>query len=72
MGGLQTGKVMEVDESQLIDMKELCRQTSLSKHWFYEMISEKRLPFGVYRFGRAVRFKRAEVKTWIEARRAKN
>lgn len=61
-----------MSDDALIDMKELCSQTSLSKHWFYEMISEKRLPFGVYRFGRAVRFKRAEVKAWIEAKRAKN
>ncbi len=53
----------------LIDMKELCHKTALSKAWFYEMISEKRLPFPVYRFGRAVRFKSSDVDAWVQNHR---
>jgi len=55
----------------LIAMPELCKLTALSKHYFYEMISERRLPFPVYKFGRAVRFKRAEVDAWIESQKVR-
>jgi len=65
------GKLENTDNT-LINMKELCRRTSLSKAWFYEMISEKRLPFPVYRFGRALRFRQRDVEEWIEARRQGN
>ena len=54
---------------ELIDIKELARMTNFSIHTFYEMISEKRLPFPVYKFGRAVRFKRSDVLKWIDSKK---
>jgi excisionase family DNA binding protein len=56
-----------VKSEPLVDMRELCKYTALSRSYLYEMISEERLPFPVYKFGRSVRFRLSEVDQWIES-----
>ena len=59
----------DIETQELMDVKKLAEYTGFSKHYFYEMISEQRFPFPVYRFGRTLRFKKSEVNVWIEAHR---
>ena len=50
----------------LIGLQEIATYTSLSKHTIYKLNSEHKLPSRRYYFGRAVRFRKADIEAWIQ------
>lgn len=63
----------EVQESEecLIDVKEVCKRTGLSKSSVYRMKSQERFPQSVYNSDRGARWSLLEVMAWIKARDGK-
>ena len=48
-----------------ITSDEFCEMTGMSKNTFYQ--ARKNLPITPYYFGRKLRFKRSDVKEWLES-----
>lgn len=50
----------------LMSVKQLACYTDFSEMYWYQRISAKKMPFQVYRFGRSVKVRLADVECWIE------
>jgi excisionase family DNA binding protein len=50
-------------EDELVNMTICSKFTGLSKNTIYKYISEQSLP--VYKFGRLLRFKKSELRSWM-------